>query len=41
VNEISISHRRGLWGTADLIHLNETSGVILANLIEAKLRESN
>jgi len=37
----SISHRRGLWGTADLIHLNETSGVILANLIEAKLRESN
>jgi lysophospholipase L1-like esterase len=35
-----ISHRRGLWGSADLIHLNETSGVILATLLEAKLRES-
>lgn len=35
-----ISKRRGLWGTPDLIHLNETSGVILANLVEAKLREA-
>lgn len=36
-----ISHRRGLWGSADLIHLNERSGTILADLLEAKLRESN
>jgi lysophospholipase L1-like esterase len=36
-----ISHRRGLWGSADLIHLNETSGTILADLLEAKLRENN
>jgi lysophospholipase L1-like esterase len=34
-----ISRQHGLWGSADLIHLNETSGVILANLVEAKLRE--
>lgn len=34
-----ISRQHGLWGSADLIHLNETTGVILANLIEAKLRE--
>jgi lysophospholipase L1-like esterase len=36
-----ISARRGLWGSADLIHLNERSGTILADLLEAKLRESN
>jgi acyl-CoA thioesterase I len=34
-----IARQHGLWGSADLIHLNETSGVILANLVEAKLRE--
>jgi acyl-CoA thioesterase I len=36
-----ISDRRGLWGSADLIHLNERSGTILADLLEAKLRESS
>lgn len=36
-----ISRRRGLWGSADLIHLNETSGRILVTLLEAKLREAN
>jgi lysophospholipase L1-like esterase len=36
-----IARRRGLWGSADLIHLNERSGTILADLLEAKLREAN
>jgi lysophospholipase L1-like esterase len=36
-----ISDRRGLWGSADLIHLNERSGTILADLLEAQLREIN
>lgn len=36
----SISRRRGLWGTPDLIHLNETSGGILADLVEAELRRA-
>jgi lysophospholipase L1-like esterase len=33
-----ISRRRGLWGSADLIHLNETSGAILVQLLENALR---
>jgi lysophospholipase L1-like esterase len=36
-----ISTRRGLWGSADLIHINERAGTILADLLETKLRESN
>jgi lysophospholipase L1-like esterase len=38
MNYDPISKRRGLWGSPDLIHLNETSGLILANLVEANLR---
>ena len=32
-----VSKRHGLWGSPDLIHLNETSGDLLANLIEDAL----
>lgn len=35
-----IARSHGLWGSADLIHLNETSGAILVNLLEAQLRGS-
>jgi len=32
-----VAKRHGLWGSPDLIHLNETSGDLLANLIEDAL----
>lgn len=36
-----IAKQHGLWGSPDLIHLNETSGEILARLLEEALREAN
>ena len=35
-----ISKQHGLWGSADLIHLNERAGELLARLLEAALREA-
>lgn len=35
-----ISRGHGLWGSPDLIHLNETSGEILVRLLEASLRDA-
>jgi hypothetical protein len=35
-----IARRNGLWGSPDLIHLTETSGGILVELLERRLLAS-